>query len=121
MLFRDSLKQGIILFDGAMGTQIQALNPSDEEWDGKQGCSEVLNLTAPEKIQKIHEAYYEAGSDVVETNTFGANEIVLSEYELQHRTQEINRIAARIAKQAADNIPIQSHVSLPVPWVREHD
>ncbi|MBD3289391.1 hypothetical protein GF337_11365, partial [candidate division KSB1 bacterium] len=103
MKFRDRLKQDIIIFDGAMGTQIQALNPTEEEWDGKLGCSEVLNLTAPDKIQKIHEDYYEAGSDVVETNTFGANEIVLAEYELQDRAREINRVAAQIARKAADN------------------
>ena len=103
MTFFDRLKQGIILFDGAMGTQIQDLQPTDAEWDGRLGCSEVLNLTVPEKIQAIHEAYFAAGSDVVETNTFGANEIVLAEYDLQDRVVEINRIAAQIACRAATN------------------
>jgi len=103
MTFYDRLKQGIVLFDGAMGTQIQAMQPTDEEWDGRQGCSEVLNLTVPDKIQKIHEAYLAVGSDVVETNTFGANEIVLAEYDLQDRVVEINRIAAQVARRAVDN------------------
>jgi len=102
MTFMERLQQGIVLFDGAMGTQIQALQPSDEEWDGKQGCSEVLNLTAPEKIQQIHESYFAAGSDVVETNTFGANEIVLADYGLHQRVVEINHIAANIARRAAE-------------------
>ncbi|MBN2013270.1 methionine synthase [candidate division KSB1 bacterium] len=101
MTFRERLQQGVVVFDGAMGTQIQALQPTNEEWDNKLGCSEVLNLTVPEKIQKIHEAYLAAGSDVVETNTFGANAIVLAEYDLQDRVEEINRVAVQLAKNAA--------------------
>lgn len=100
MDIREMFGDRIVLFDGAMGTQIQLLQPSLAEWDGKVGCSEVLNLTAPSKIRKIHENYLEAGAEVVETNTFGANEIVLAEYGLQHRVVEINREAAQIARQA---------------------
>jgi len=103
MTFYDKLKRGVVLFDGAMGTQIQALHPSPAEWDGRMGCVEVLNLTAPHKVQNIHEAYLQAGSDVIETNTFGANEIVLAEYDLQDRVAEINREAARIARKASEN------------------
>ncbi len=101
--FEERLKQGILLFDGAMGTQIQALDPSEEEWAGKSGCSEILNLTAPQKIQRIHENYLIAGADVIETNTFGANEIVLAEFQLQDQIIEINRAAARIAHSAVEN------------------
>ncbi len=101
MTFRERVKQGLVLLDGAMGTEIQRFNPTPEEWDGKNGCSEVLNLTAPDKIQAIHERYYAAGSDVVETNTFGANILVLSEFDLQDRTEEINVIAATLARNAA--------------------
>ncbi len=103
MTFYDRLQRGVVLFDGAMGTQIQALHPTPVEWDGKMGCIEVLNLTAPHKVQKIHEAYLAAGSDVIETNTFGANEIVLTEYQLQDRVVEVNRKAAEIARKAAGN------------------
>ena len=102
MNLQERLKNGVVVFDGAMGTQIQALNPSDAEWGGAQGCSEILNLTAPTKVQQIHEHYFAAGSDVVETNTFGANAIVLAEYDLQDRTVEINRTAAQIARRAAE-------------------
>lgn len=102
MTFRERLLQGIVLFDGAMGTQIQALKPTPEEWGGKIGCSEILNLTAPKRIQQIHEGYLSKGSDVVETNTFGANEIVLSEYNLVDKVVDINRVAAQIARKAAE-------------------
>ncbi len=91
----------VLVFDGAMGTQIQVLPISDAEWAGKQGCTELLNLTAAEKIRSIHSAYLNAGADVVETNTFGASRIVLAEYDLQEKTIEINRTAARLARQAA--------------------
>ncbi len=94
-------QQKIILFDGAMGTQIQAFNLEEKDWAGKTGCSEILNLTIPEQIQQLHEAYFAAGADVVETNTLGANRIVLSEYDLHERTIEINRAAAQIARKAA--------------------
>src|SRR3990172_9302872 len=103
MTFFDRLKKGIIVFDGAMGTQVHALNPTEEEWDGRNGCPEVLNLTVPDKIEKIHLGYLEAGADVIETNTFGANEIVLAEFGLQDRTLEINRQAAQIAGKAVRN------------------
>ena len=102
MTFFDRLKQGLILFDGAMGTQVHAMEPTDAEWDGRNGCPEVLNLTVPAKIQKIHERYFAAGADVVETNTFGGSVIVLSEFDLQDRAVEINRAAAQIARKAAE-------------------
>ena len=103
MSFFDRLKQPqVIIGDGAMGTQIQLLAITDNEWQGKTGCNEILNITAAEKIYAIHEAYLTAGSEVVETNTFGASRIVLSEYDLAEKTIEINRAAGRIARQAAD-------------------
>ncbi|MDZ7369618.1 MAG: methionine synthase [candidate division KSB1 bacterium] len=102
MSFFERLQKGLILFDGAMGTQIHALQITEEEWAAHHGCPEILNLTAPQKIQRIHEAYLAAGADVIETNTFGANRIVLTEFDLQDRVEEINRAAAEIARQAAD-------------------
>ena len=102
MTFRERLNNGLLIIDGAMGTEIQKIDPTDAEWDGKQGCSEVLNLTIPEKIQTIHENYLSAGADIVETNTFGANDLVLSEYDLADQTEKINEIAAGLARKAAD-------------------
>ena len=104
MTFYDRLNQGLILFDGAMGTQVHDLHLTDADWDGRNGCPEVLNLTVPEKIQQIHEKYLNSGADVIETNTFGGNKIVLSEFDLQDRVIEINRIAAQAARRAADTI-----------------
>jgi 5-methyltetrahydrofolate--homocysteine methyltransferase len=106
MTFKERLQAPeILVFDGAMGTQIQLLQITDTEWAGKLGCNELLNLTAPEKILSIHSAYFKAGADVVETNTFGASRIVLAEYDLQDKTVEINRVAARLARQAAASCP----------------
>ncbi len=101
MTFLERLEKGTVIFDGAMGTQIQSLTISDEEWDGRQGCTEILNLTSPDKIDMIHRRYLEAGSDVIETNSFGGNSIVLAEYELEDKIIEINRTAAEIAGKAA--------------------
>ncbi len=102
MTFREQLRQHrVLLFDGAMGTQIQGMAITDAEWAGKTGCNEILNLTAPERIGAIHDEYYAAGADVVETNTFGANRIVLAEYGLEAETRVINRAAGEIARRAA--------------------
>jgi len=103
MQFRDRLKQGALVFDGAMGTQIQALDLPAAVWDGREGCSEWLDLAAPDSILRIHQDYLDAGADVVETNTFGANASVLVEYGLADRIEEINRAAAGIARRAVDS------------------
>ncbi len=102
MNFIERLQQGIVVFDGAMGTQIQALNPSIEEWKDREGCLEILNLSVPDKIQHIHERYLEAGADVIETNTFGGSESVLDEFDLGASVREINRTAVEIARKAVD-------------------
>lgn len=102
MDFAERVARGLVVFDGAMGTQIHERNPSEADYAGLLGCSEILNDTRPEMIQAIHEAYYAAGSDIVETNSFGSNEIVLAEYGISHRGRELSRTAAQIARRAAD-------------------
>ncbi len=102
MSILEHAKKRILVLDGAMGTQIHALGLPEEAWDGNLGCSEYLNLVAPEKIRSIHENYLAAGADIVETNTFGGSANTLAEYDLQARTEEINRIAASLARAAAD-------------------
>lgn len=94
-------KKHIVFMDGAMGTQIQARSIPSSAWEGREGCNELLNLTAPEVIREIHAAYFAAGSDAVETNTFGASPITLGEYDLSARAREINCAAARLAREAA--------------------
>ena len=101
MSLLEHIRKKVILADGAMGTQIQARNVPADAWQGKEGCNELLNLTAPDIIRSIHSAYFQAGSDAVETNTFGASPITLGEYGLADKTFEINRAGARLAREAA--------------------
>lgn len=97
------LRERILLFDGAMGTSIQARQLDATAFGGPayDGCNEYLVLTAPQVIADIHEGFLQAGSDVIETNTFGGTRIVLAEYDLQDKTIEINRAAAQLAKGVA--------------------
>ncbi|MBI0391965.1 methionine synthase [Thermoactinomyces sp. CICC 24226] len=98
------LREKIVILDGAMGTMLQQAQLTADDFGGEryEGCNEILNLTRPDLIRNIHEKYYQAGADVVETNTFGATPLVLGEYDLADKTEEINRAAARCAVQARD-------------------
>ncbi|MFN4244329.1 MAG: methionine synthase [Tepidisphaerales bacterium] len=101
--FLDLCQQRVVVLDGAMGSNLQGRSfDLQRDWLGHENISEVLNLTRPEVIREIHESFLAVGCDAVETNTFGANEIVLAEAELADRTREINRIAAEIARAACD-------------------
>lgn len=95
----------LLIFDGACGTNLQAMNLPPSVWQGREGCNEWLNITAPEAIIALHRSFYEAGAQVVETNTFGASRIVLAEYGLQDRVAEINAAAVRNARAAAGGRP----------------
>ena len=94
------LEEKIILFDGACGTNLQRLHLPASAWDRYEGCNEYLNLSAPDAISELHAEFLAAGSMVVETNTFGANDIVLAEYGLQDRVEEINAAAVECARAA---------------------
>jgi 5-methyltetrahydrofolate--homocysteine methyltransferase len=98
------LRQRILVIDGAMGTMIQQKGLTAKDFGGPEyeGCNEYLNITRPDVIATIHEAYFGAGADIVETNTFGGTPIVLAEYRLQHKVDEINRAGAQLARQVAD-------------------
>ena len=101
--FREALRERVLVLDGAMGTAVHACDLSlDEDFQGLENCCEILNVTRPEVIQGIHESYLEVGCDVVSTNTFSGNRLVLGEFGLEDRTREINRKAAEIARAAAD-------------------
>ncbi|MFI5088413.1 MAG: homocysteine S-methyltransferase family protein, partial [Terriglobales bacterium] len=99
--FLKTVHERVVIYDGAMGTSIQARNLSVDDYWGKEGCSEILVLSRPDIIRDIHAGYYQAGCDVVETNTFGATRIVLGEYQLEDKVGEINRVAAQLARQVA--------------------
>ncbi|MFQ5579268.1 MAG: methionine synthase [Nitrospiria bacterium] len=98
------LQERILVMDGAMGTMIQEKNPTSADFGGDalEGCNENLNITRPDLIQSIHETYFTAGADIVETNTFGGMDIVLAEYDLQEKVLEINRAGAKLARAAAE-------------------
>jgi len=100
----EQLHKKILIIDGAMGTMIQSAGLTAADFGGEEyeGCNEYLSLTAPHVIRSIHEAYLEAGADIIETNTFGATNIVLDEYNLGHLALELNIESAKLAKQAAE-------------------
>jgi 5-methyltetrahydrofolate--homocysteine methyltransferase len=101
--FLDIVRQRVVVLDGAMGTSIHTY-PLDieKDWRNQENISEILNLSRPDVIQEIHESFLAVGCDAVETNTFGANQIVLAESGLAERTAEVNRVAAQIARKACD-------------------
>ncbi len=99
-----ALRDRILLFDGAMGTQLMARHLTDDDFGGAayHGCNEALVLTRPDLIEEIHRDYLAAGADVVETDSFTASRLKLDEYGLGARTEEVNRRSAEIARRAAD-------------------
>jgi 5-methyltetrahydrofolate--homocysteine methyltransferase len=99
-----ALEERILILDGAMGTMIQQENLTAEDFGGEEyeGCNEYLVKTRPDVIVSIHKAYIEAGADIIETNTFGATNIVLSDYNLEHLDEELNERAAQLARQAVE-------------------
>ncbi len=123
-LLLEALEQRVLIYDGAMGTQIQAadlsqndfilkpqaaqsvaVNSAADRMEGKvlDGCNEILVFTRPEVIEKIHGDYLDAGSDLIETNTFGSTSIVLAEYEIPELVYDVSLQAAKIARRAADS------------------
>ncbi len=97
--------QSVLIFDGACGTSIQRMQVPAAAWEGCEGCNELLSVTLPEAMVAMHRSFLDAGAQVVETNTFGANRIVLAEYGLEKRVAEINRAAVRNARQAVASKP----------------
>ena len=90
----------VLILDGACGTNLQEMQIPITAWEGKEGCNELLNLTVPEKIFELHGAFVAAGAMVIETNTFGANRIVLEEYGLQDQVAAINQAGVENARKA---------------------
>src|ERR1700677_4099733 len=99
---RSTLASRIVISDGAMGTMIQASNATLADFEGHEGCNEVLNVTRPDVIVDIHRAYLAAGADCVTTNTFGTNLANLGEYGITERVGELAEAGARLARQATD-------------------
>ena len=102
--FLETLGERILVFDGAMGTSVQARELSADDFGGPalEGCNDYLVLSRPDVIREIHASFLEVGCDVIETDTFGSTPLVLAEYGLAERAREISRLAAEIARKAAD-------------------
>ena len=99
---REALASRVVVADGAMGTMLQAKDPSLDDFQGLEGCNEILNITRPDIVRGVHDAYFEVGVDAVETNTFGANWANLAEYDIPDRIRELATAGARIARASAD-------------------
>ncbi|MFF5759970.1 methionine synthase [Streptomyces longwoodensis] len=99
---REALTTRVVVADGAMGTMLQAQEPTLADFQQLEGCNEILNVTRPDIVRSVHEAYFAAGVDCVETNTFGANHAALSEYDIPGRITELSEAGARVARESAD-------------------
>ncbi|MGW8600167.1 methionine synthase [Streptomyces sp. NPDC055893] len=99
---REEFARRVVVADGAMGTMLQAADPTMEDFRNLEGCNEILNLTRPDIVASVHDAYFSVGVDCVETNTFGANLAALAEYGIEHQVYELSEAGARIARAAAD-------------------
>ena len=105
------LKKRILILDGAMGTMIQRYQPTDADYRGERfkdfpaelkGNNDLLSLTRPDMISAIHEAYLEAGADMIETNTFSGTSIAMADYHMESLVEELNITSAQLARKAAD-------------------
>ncbi|MEV4948425.1 methionine synthase [Streptomyces sp. NPDC053755] len=99
---REALASRVVVADGAMGTMLQAQDPTLDDFENLEGCNEILNVTRPDIVRSVHEEYFAAGVDCVETNTFGANLAALGEYDIPERVYELSEAGARIAREVAD-------------------
>ncbi|MFI0896556.1 methionine synthase [Streptomyces sp. NPDC020983] len=99
---REALASRIVVADGAMGTMLQAQEPTLDDFQQLEGCNEVLNITRPDIVRSVHEEYFAAGVDCVETNTFGANATAMAEYDIEDRIFELAEAGARLAREVAD-------------------
>ncbi|WP_344172716.1 methionine synthase [Pilimelia columellifera] len=99
---RTTLTERVLVADGAMGTMLQAQPLTLDDFEGHEGCNEILNVTRPDVVAAVHDAYLLAGADCVETNSFGTNLAALREYDIEDRIVELAEASARIAREAAD-------------------
>ncbi len=102
--FLAALNERVLVADGAMGTMLQAADLNLDDFDGLEGCNEILNVTRPDVVRDVHRAYFAAGSDAVETNTFGANLANLAEYGIEGRIRELAEAGARLAAEVAAEV-----------------
>ncbi|GGO23762.1 methionine synthase [Microbispora bryophytorum] len=97
------LSERVLIADGAMGTMLQSYDPTLDDFQGHEGCNDVLNVSRPDIVRAVHDAYLEVGVDCVETNTFNANRAALGEYGIEDRIFELSEAGARLARERADH------------------
>jgi 5-methyltetrahydrofolate--homocysteine methyltransferase len=106
----DALRDTVLLCDGAMGTRVMGMTLDIErDFLGKENCTDVLNLSRPDLVREIHRGYFEAGADMVETNTFGGSPVTLNEFEIADRAFEINKRGGELAREAAEQFSDGRH------------
>src|ERR1041385_8056753 len=107
--FLDTLKERIVVFDGAMGTNLHAQDLTVDDYGGPQfeGCPEHLLISKPDAVANVHAGFLEVGCDVVETDSFGGASIVLAEYGIAHLAYELNKKSAELAKRGAADFSTQ--------------
>lgn len=106
---RSTLSERVVIADGAMGTMLQEVDLTLEDFQGHEGCNEVLNITRPDVVEAIHDAFLQVGVDCIETNTFGANWANLGEYGIPDRIAELAHAGAVIARRSADRWSTSDH------------
>ena len=106
-VFLNRLKEKIIIYDGAMGTNLETLGLDPEHYGSPKllGCNDHLNISSPQSVKKVHQSFIEIGVDVIETNTFRSNRYTLKEFGIDQKTEDINIAGARIAREAIDKFP----------------
>ena len=107
--FRAAMKVRPLIADGAMGTMLQAADPSLADFQNLEGCNEILNVTRPDIVRSVHDEYLAVGVDAIETNTFGANWANLAEYDIEDRIYELAKAGGEIARAAADAYSTPEH------------
>jgi 5-methyltetrahydrofolate--homocysteine methyltransferase len=106
----EALRETVLLCDGGTGSRVQMMSLEVErDYWGQENCTEVLNLSRPDIVRELHRGYFAAGADMVETNTFGGSPITLAEFGLGERAREINRLAAELAREAAEEFTDGRH------------
>jgi 5-methyltetrahydrofolate--homocysteine methyltransferase len=106
----DVLRDRVLLCDGGMGSRVQALTLDiEQDYWGRENCTDVLCLSRPDLVREIHRGYFEAGADMVETNSFGGSPVTLGEFDLADRAFEINRVAGELAREAAESFADGRH------------
>jgi 5-methyltetrahydrofolate--homocysteine methyltransferase len=106
----DALRDMVLLCDGGMGSRVQGMSLDVErDFHGKENCTDILNLSRPDLVREIHRGYFEAGADIVETNTFGGSPVTLAEFDIADRAFEINRRGGELAREAAEQFSDGRH------------